>query len=52
LFVAKQEQLAAKDWLQELEATNALPVVLREWRLITLNAARRTRLKVPKQTNL
>ncbi|HVB85490.1 MAG TPA: hypothetical protein VNK23_02350 [Candidatus Dormibacteraeota bacterium] len=41
LFGAKQAELAAKDWLQELETTSALPVATREWRLITIHAARR-----------
>lgn len=47
-FGAKQAELAAEDWLQELEATSALPDAIREWRLITINAARRlaTRLNV------
>ena len=38
LFGAKQAQLAAKDWLRELETTNVLPVVPRngEWSRSTL----------------
>lgn len=41
LFGAKQAQLAANDWLDELETTDSLPVAIREWRLITISAARR-----------
>jgi hypothetical protein len=41
LFGAKQAQLAANDWLEELETANTLPVAIREWRLVTINAARR-----------
>ena len=35
LFGPKQAELAAEDWLQELEASNDLPASAREWRLIT-----------------
>lgn len=35
LFGPKQAELAAEDWLQELEASNDLPESAREWRLIT-----------------
>jgi hypothetical protein len=47
-FGVRQAQLAADDWLQELEASSALPIAIREWRLITIQAARRlaTRLNV------
>jgi hypothetical protein len=50
-FGTKQAQLAAKDWLQELEITNTLPAGPREWRVITIDSARRlaTRLNAPKQ---
>ena len=41
LFGPRQAQLAAKDWLQELETTNVLPVVPRGWRVITIDTARR-----------
>jgi len=51
LFGPKQAELAANDWLEELETTDALPVAVREWRLITISAARRlaSRLNVPFQ---
>ena len=35
LFGPKQAELSARDWLQELEASNDLPASAREWRLIT-----------------
>jgi hypothetical protein len=41
LFGPNQAELAANDWLQELEITDALPVAVRGWRLITINAAKR-----------
>lgn len=40
LFGAEQAKLAAKNWLQELNAASNLPVTVREWRLITIEAAR------------
>jgi hypothetical protein len=48
LFGPSQAELAANDWLDELETTDAVPVGIREWRLITINAARRlaTRLNL------
>jgi hypothetical protein len=51
LFGAKQAQLAARDWMQELETINALPLVPREWRAITINAAgrRATRLLIQRK---
>lgn len=51
LFGMEQAQLAANDWLQELETTSALPAAIREWRLITIKAARRlaARLNVSSQ---
>ncbi len=46
LFGTKQAELAANDWLEELETTNPLPVAIREWRLITINAARRLAVRL------
>lgn len=53
LFGARQAELVANDWLEELETSNALPVAVLEWRLITINAARRlaARLNVSLQHN-
>lgn len=41
LFGAEQAELAARDWLRELNAAGDLPVTAREWWLVTVNAARR-----------
>jgi len=46
LFGATQAELAANDWLQELEATDTLPVATREWRSITIHAARRLAARI------
>lgn len=46
LFGTKQAELAANDWLEELEASRTLPVAIREWRLITINAARRLAVRL------
>jgi hypothetical protein len=51
LFGSRQAELAANDWLRELEIINALPASIREWRMITISAARQlaARLNVPFQ---
>ena len=36
LFGAEQAELSAEDWLQEVEASRALPASTREWRQITV----------------
>jgi hypothetical protein len=41
MFGAEQAERAADDWLAELALVNDLPVATREWRLITITAARR-----------
>jgi len=41
LFGAEQAEHAAEDWLRELDAVSDLPVAIREWRAITITAARR-----------
>lgn len=46
LFGAGQAQLAADDWLQELESTSPVPVAIREWRMITIKAARRLAIRL------
>jgi len=41
LFGPEQAELAVEDWLQELVAIDGPPVATREWRRVTVNAARR-----------
>jgi hypothetical protein len=41
LFGPEQAELAVEDWLQEFVAISGQPVATREWRRVTVNAARR-----------
>jgi hypothetical protein len=41
LFGSEQARLSAEDWLHELAAMNSLPASTRDWRRITVEAAKR-----------
>lgn len=49
LFGSEQAELAAQDWLQELQAISILPASVGEWRRITVRVAQRLaqRVSVP-----
>jgi hypothetical protein len=42
LFGSEQADRSAEDWLRELNATDALPSSIHEWRRITLRVSART----------
>lgn len=46
LFGAEEAQLAAGDWLEELEATRHFAAAAPDWRQLTINAAKRLVLRV------
>ncbi|HTZ74468.1 MAG TPA: hypothetical protein VMB47_11140 [Candidatus Aquilonibacter sp.] len=45
LFGPEQAELAARDWVQELQATD-VPAATTDWRQLTINAAKRLALRV------
>lgn len=46
LFGPEQATLAAKDWLQDLEAMTDLPASPRDWRLVSIEASARLARRV------
>lgn len=46
LFGTEEARLSAEDWLRELNELNGLPSSLREWRTVTVRAARRLASRV------
>ena len=52
LFGSEQAELAAEDWLRELQASSVLPDSVGDWRRITVRVAQRLaqRVSVPLMT--
>ena len=46
LFGPEQAELAAKDWLQQLEVMTDLPTSSRDWRLMSIEASARLAKRV------
>jgi plasmid stabilization system protein ParE len=46
LFGPEEAELAARDWLDELQEISHFPAATRNWRQLTINAAKRLALRV------